>query len=76
VFDACCRKRCLVSRSVAAHRSGCIKRAAAFIRVQAAAAARVASGRSFWSSAANGDSALVLCHLIADVDGVSKQNGQ
>ena len=33
VFDACCRKRLLVLRCVAAHRSGCIKRAAAFIRV-------------------------------------------
>jgi len=31
VFDACCRKRWLVLRCVAAHRSGCIKRAAAFI---------------------------------------------
>ena len=33
VFDACCRKRLLVLRCVAAHRSGCIKRAAAFIVV-------------------------------------------
>ena len=33
VFDACCRKRLLVLRYVAAHRSGCIKRAAAFILV-------------------------------------------
>ena len=33
VFDACCRKRLLVLRCVAAHRSGCIKRAAAFILV-------------------------------------------
>ena len=33
VCDTCCRKRWLVSRSVAAHRSGCIKRAAAFIVV-------------------------------------------
>jgi hypothetical protein len=33
VFDAFCRKRWLVLRSVAAHRSGCIKRAAAFILV-------------------------------------------
>ena len=32
-FDACCRKRWLVLRCVAAHRSGCIKRAAAFILV-------------------------------------------
>ena len=33
VFDACCRKRWLLLRCVAAHRSGCIKRAAAFILV-------------------------------------------
>jgi hypothetical protein len=33
VFDACCRKRVPVLRSVAAHRSGCIKRAATFILV-------------------------------------------
>jgi hypothetical protein len=33
VFDACCRKRWLVLRCVAAHRSGCINRAAAFILV-------------------------------------------
>ena len=33
VFDACCRKPWLVLRCVAAHRSGCIKRAAAFILV-------------------------------------------
>jgi hypothetical protein len=31
VFDACCRKRLLALRCVAAHRSGCMKRAAAFI---------------------------------------------
>ena len=34
VFDACCRKRWLVLRCVATHRSGCIKRAAAFILVR------------------------------------------
>ena len=33
VCDACCRKRWLVLRCVAAHRSGCMKRAAAFIVV-------------------------------------------
>ena len=33
VFDACCSKCWLVLRRVAAHRSGCIKRAAAFILV-------------------------------------------
>jgi hypothetical protein len=33
VFDACCRKRWLLLKCVAAHRSGCIKRAAAFILV-------------------------------------------
>ena len=34
MFDACCRKRWLVLRCVPAHRSGCIKRAAAFILVR------------------------------------------
>jgi hypothetical protein len=34
VFDACCSKRWLVLRSVAPHRSGCIKRATAFILVR------------------------------------------
>ena len=33
VFDACCRKRLLGLRCVAAHRSGCMTRAAAFILV-------------------------------------------
>ena len=33
VFDACCSKRWLILRCVAVHRSGCIKRAAAFILV-------------------------------------------
>jgi hypothetical protein len=33
VFDACCRKLWLVLWCVAAHRSGCMKRAAAFIHV-------------------------------------------
>jgi hypothetical protein len=33
VFDACCRKRWLVLRCVAAHRSGCIELTAAFILV-------------------------------------------
>ncbi len=33
VFDACCSKRCLGLRCVAAHHSGCMKRAAAFILV-------------------------------------------
>ena len=32
-FDACCRKRWLVFRCVAVHRSGCMKRVAAFILV-------------------------------------------
>jgi hypothetical protein len=33
LFDACCRKRWLLLRCVAAHRSGCIKRAAVIILV-------------------------------------------
>jgi hypothetical protein len=42
--------------------------------VQAAAAARVASGSDIVESAKNGDGASVLCHLIADADGVNKRN--
>jgi hypothetical protein len=76
VFDACCRQRWLVFRCVAAHRSGCVKRAAAFILVwQAAAAARVAGGPDILESAENGDGISVLCHLIADADGVNKRDG-
>jgi hypothetical protein len=40
VFDACCRKRWLVLRCVAAHRSGCMKRAAAFIQLLCAGCCR------------------------------------
>jgi hypothetical protein len=43
--------------------------------VQAAAAARVAGGRDILKSAGNGDGASVLCHLIADAEGVSEQDG-
>jgi hypothetical protein len=39
---------------------------------QAAAAARVAGGLNILRSAYNGDDAAVLCHLIADSDGVNK----
>jgi hypothetical protein len=42
--------------------------------VQAAAAARVASGRDILKSAKNGDGALVLCHVIADADAVNKRD--
>jgi hypothetical protein len=75
VFDACCSKQRLVLRRVAAHRSGCIKRAAAFILVfaQVAAAALVAGGRDFFESEENGDVVSVLCHLIADADAVNKR---
>ena len=75
VFDARCRKRWLVLRCVAAHRSGCIKRTAAFHScVQAAAAARVAGGRDILKSAAYGDGVSVLCHVIADADAVNKRD--
>ncbi len=43
-------------------------------RVQAAAAARVAGGPDIFESAENGDGALVLCHLIADADGVNERD--
>ncbi len=64
----------MVLRCVAAYRSGCIVRAVAFyFCVQAAAAARVAGGRDILESAANGDCAAVLCHVIADAHGVNKR---
>jgi hypothetical protein len=40
--------------------------------VQAAAAARVAGGRDILESAKSGDGVSVLCHVIADADGISK----
>ena len=40
---------------------------------QAAAAARVADGPDIVDSAENGDGVSVLCHVIADADGVNKQ---
>ncbi len=43
---------------------------------QAAAAARVAGGPDILVSAAEGDGASVLCHLIADADAVNKQDRQ
>ena len=73
-FDACCSKRWLILRSVAAHRRVCIMRAVAFYCcVQAAATARVAGGPDIVESAENGDGAAVLCHVIADADAVNKQ---
>ncbi len=41
--------------------------------VQAAAAARVAGGPDIVQSAEWGQGASVLCHLIADADGVNKR---
>ncbi len=43
--------------------------------VQAAAAARVAGGRDIMKSAEDGDGISVLCHVIADADGVNKRDG-
>ena len=42
--------------------------------VQAAAAARAASGRDILKSAENGDGISVLCHVIADADAVNKRD--
>ncbi len=42
--------------------------------VQAAAAALVAGGPDIVKSAEEGDGVSVLCHLIADADGVSKRD--
>ena len=46
--------------------------------VQAAAAARVADKRKrdILKSAKNGDGVSVLCHLIADADGVNKKQDE
>ena len=41
--------------------------------VQAAAAARVAGGRDIVESAEKGDGVSVLCHLVANADGVNKR---
>ncbi len=74
VFDACCRKRWLVLRCVAPHRSGRITRDVAFYSCVQAAAARVAGGPDILVSAENGDGAAVLCHVIADADAVNKRS--
>jgi hypothetical protein len=42
--------------------------------VQAAAAARVAGGHDIVGSARKGDGVSVICHLIADADGVNAQD--
>ena len=42
--------------------------------VQAAAAARVAGGPDILDSAEKGDGVSLLCHLIADADGVNKRD--
>ena len=42
--------------------------------VQAAAAACVAGGRDILESAEEGDGVLVLCHVIADADGVNHRD--
>ncbi len=41
--------------------------------VQAAAASRVAGGPDILDSAKHGDGVSVLCHVIADADGVNKR---
>ena len=63
VFDACCRKRWLILRCVAAHRSGCIKRAAAFIvvcRLQLPPALQ--ADATFWTL--QGTATALLCFTI------------
>jgi hypothetical protein len=42
--------------------------------VQTAAAARVSGGRDILESAEDGDGISVLCHAIADADGVNKRD--
>jgi hypothetical protein len=74
VFHACCRKRWLIFRllRIAAAASS------VYSCVQAAAAARVADrywiGHSAVAAAESGDGSSVLCHVIADADGVNKRD--
>ena len=42
--------------------------------VQTAAAARVKRGHNIMKSAEDGDGISVLCHVIADADGVNKRD--
>jgi hypothetical protein len=42
--------------------------------VQTAAAARVKRGHNIMKSAEDGDGVSVLCHVIADADGVNKRD--
>jgi hypothetical protein len=60
--------RCCVSRRM--HQTRCGVHSC----VQAAAAARVAGGPDIMESAAIGDGALVLCHVIADADKIEAQD--
>jgi hypothetical protein len=74
VFDACCSKRWLVLRCVAAHQRPHQARRGVHYCAQAAAAARVADGPDIVDSALHRDGVSVLCHLIADADGVNKRD--
>jgi hypothetical protein len=56
------------------HHSGCIKRAAAFILV-CRLLLPPALHADIWESVEIGDGVSVLCHLIADADGVNKRDG-
>ena len=49
LLDACCRKLWLILRCVAAHRSGCIKRAAAFIVCRLLLPPALQADATFWS---------------------------
>jgi hypothetical protein len=64
-----CQARCCASQRL--HQA----RHSIHSRVQAAAAARAAGGPDILDSLRNGDGASVLCHLIADADGVNKRSG-
>ena len=71
VFDSCCRKHFFVLRCVITAQQA---RRGVHCCVQAAAAARVADGPDIVDSALHGDSVSVLCHLIADADGVNARD--
>ncbi len=78
VFDACVLQETVANFEVRCCASQRLHQARRGVHscVQAAAAARVAGGRNFVvTSAMNGDSVSVLCHVIADTDAVNKRDG-
>ena len=65
---ACFEVRCCASQRLLEARRG------VYSCVQAAAAARVAGGPGIVKSANDGDGVSVLCHVIADANGINKRD--